>query len=95
MPIALNMRALPQLLAGEFAAAASLITQLESVTEATGSSIAPYASLTLAALRGRETEADRLIEAGMKEAQRRAVGSWLTFAQWATAILHNSLGRYE
>jgi DNA-binding CsgD family transcriptional regulator len=95
MPIALNMRALPLLLAGEFAAATSLITQLESVTEATGSSIAPYAALMLAAFRGRETEAARLIEAGMKEAERRAVGSWLTFAQWATAVLHNSLGRYE
>jgi hypothetical protein len=47
MPIALNIRALPHLLAGEFAAAASLITQLESVTEAIGSSIAPYASLAL------------------------------------------------
>jgi len=70
MPIALNIRALPQLLAGEFAAAASLITQLEAVTEAAGSSLAPYAALLLAALRGRETEADRLIEAGMKEAER-------------------------
>ncbi|HJY73651.1 MAG TPA: AAA family ATPase, partial [Streptosporangiaceae bacterium] len=60
MPIALNICALPQLLAGEFAAATSLITQLESVTEATGSSIAPYAALMLAALRGRETEAARL-----------------------------------
>jgi DNA-binding CsgD family transcriptional regulator len=95
MPIALNMRALPQLLAGEFAAAASLITQLDSVTEATGSSIAPYASLMLAALRGREAETARLIEAGMKEAERHAVGSWLTFAQWATAVLHNGLCRYE
>jgi DNA-binding CsgD family transcriptional regulator len=95
MPIVLNIRALPQLLAGEFAAAASLITQLESVTEATGSSIAPYASLVLAALRGRETEAARLIEAGLKQTERRAAGSWLTFAQWATAVLHNGLGRYE
>jgi DNA-binding CsgD family transcriptional regulator len=86
---------LPHLFAGEFAAAASLITQLESVTEATGSSIAPYASLTLAALRGGEAEAARLIEDGMKQAERRAVGSWLTFAQWATAVLHNGLGRYE
>jgi DNA-binding CsgD family transcriptional regulator len=95
MPIALNIRALPHLFAGEFAAATSLITQLESVTEATGSSIAPYASLMLAALRGWETEAARLIEAGMKEAERRGQGAWLTFAQWATAVLHNSLGRYE
>ena len=96
MPIALNMRALPHLLAGEFPAAASLITQLESVTEATGTSIAPYASLMLAALRGRETEAARLIEDdGMKEAERRGQAAWVTFAQWATAVLHNSLGRYE
>jgi DNA-binding CsgD family transcriptional regulator len=95
MPIALNVRALPLVLAGEFAAAASLITQLESVIEATGSSIAPYASLMLAAFRGRETEATRLIEDGMKQAERRAVGSWLTFTQWSTAVLHNGLGRYE
>jgi DNA-binding CsgD family transcriptional regulator len=95
MPIALNIRALPYLFAGEFAAAASLITQLESVTEATGSSIAPYASLMLAALRGRETEAAELIEAGMREAERGEQGAWLTWAQWATAVLHNSLGRYE
>jgi hypothetical protein len=86
---------LPHLFAGEFAAAASLITQLESVTEATGSSIAPYAPLVLAALRGWETEAARLIEAGMKEAERGEQGAWLTWALWATAVLHNSLGRYE
>jgi DNA-binding CsgD family transcriptional regulator len=95
MPIALNIRALPHLFAGEFAAAASLITQLESVTEAIGSSIAPYASLMLAVLRGRETEAARLIEAGMKEAEPGEQGAWLTWAQWATAVLDNSLGRYE
>ncbi len=95
MPIALNLRALPHLFAGEFAAATSLITQLESVTEATGSSLAPYASVMLAALRGWETEVARLIEDGTKLAERRAVGSWLTFAQWATAVLHNGLGRYD
>src|SRR5580693_4471073 len=94
MPIALNIRALPHLFAGEFAAAASLITQLESVTEAIGSSIAPYASLMLAVLRGRETEATRLIEAGIKEAEPGEQGAWLTWAQWATAVLDNSLGRY-
>ena len=95
LPLALNVRALPQLLAGEFAAAASLVAQVDAVTEATGSSIAPYAALMLAALRGRETEAARLIEAGLKEAERSGQATWPTFAQWATAVLHNSLGRYE
>jgi len=31
----------------------------------------------------------------MKEAKRRGQADWLTFAQWATAVLYNSLGRYE
>jgi DNA-binding CsgD family transcriptional regulator len=65
------------------------------MTEATGTSIPPYASLTLAVLRGREAEAARLTEDGIRESERRAVGSWLTFAQWATAVLHNGLGRYD
>jgi DNA-binding CsgD family transcriptional regulator len=95
LPLAFETRTWPYVLAGEFTEAASLVAQVEAVTEATGSSIAPYASLMLAALRGRETEAAELIEAGMKEAERRREGEWLTFAQWATAVLHNGLGRYE
>ena len=42
LPIAFNMRATAHLYAGEFAEAASMVAQAESVTEATGSSIAPY-----------------------------------------------------
>jgi DNA-binding CsgD family transcriptional regulator len=95
LPLAFEARTWPHVLAGEFAEAASLVGQVEAVTEATGSSGAPYVALMLAALRGRETEAAELIEAGMKEAERRREGEWLTFAQWATAVLHNSLGRYE
>jgi hypothetical protein len=37
--------------------AASLVGEVESVTEATGSSVVPYAMLALAALRGRAAEA--------------------------------------
>ena len=42
LPIALSTRSAVHLFAGEFAAAASLVAEVESVTEATGSSIAPY-----------------------------------------------------
>src|SRR6266852_5793670 len=59
------------LFAGEFDVAASLVAQVESVTEATGSSIAPYAALGLAACRGQEVKALELIEAATKDAQRR------------------------
>jgi hypothetical protein len=88
-------RSRPHVLAGEFAEAASLVAQVEAASEATGSTGAPYAALMLAALRGQEIEAAELIEAGLKEAERRREGEWLTFAQWATAVLYNSLGRYE
>ncbi len=95
LPLAFNTRVGVHLFAGEFDAAASLVAELESVTEATGSSIAPYAALGLAALRGGEAEALELIEAATKDAERRGESGGLTFVRWATAVLGNSLGQYE
>jgi len=95
LPIAFNTRVGVHLFAGEFDVAASLVAEGESVTEATGSSIAPYAALGLAALRGREAEALELIEAATKDAERRGEGGGLSFVRWATAVLGNGLGRYE
>ncbi len=95
LPIAFNTRVGVHLFAGEFDVAASLVAEVESVSEATGSSIAPYAALELAALRGREAEALELIEAATKDAERRGEGGGLSFVRWATAVLGNGLGRYE
>jgi len=95
LPSAFNTRVGVHLFAGEFDVAASLVAEVESVTEATGSSIAPYAALGLAALRGREAEALELIEAATKDAERRGEGGGLSFVRWATAVLCNGLGRYE
>ena len=83
------------LFAGEFAAAAALIEEAEAVTEATGSHLAPYGAVLLAACQGREAEASELIEASMKEVVRRGEGMGLTVIQWASAVLYNGLGRYE
>ncbi len=94
LPIAFNTRAGVHLFAGEFSEAASMVAEAESVTEATGSSIAPYGALALAALRGREADASELIEAGTKDVERRGEGEGLSFVQWATAVLCNGLGRY-
>jgi len=88
-------RAGVHLFAGDFTQAASLAAEAESVTEAMGSSIAPYGALAVAAFRGREAEAAVLIEAGTKDAERRGEGEGLSFAQWAIAVLLNGLGRYE
>src|SRR5712692_7568178 len=95
LPIAFNTRAGVHLFAGQFSEAASMVAEAESVTEATGSSIAPYGALALAALRGREADASELIEAGTKDVERRGEGEGLSFVQWATAVLCNGLGRYE
>jgi len=51
LPFALTTRAGVHLWAGEFTVAASLVAEVESVTEATGSSFSPYGDLALAAFR--------------------------------------------
>src|SRR5580698_4198336 len=95
LPIAFNMRSTAHLYAGEFAPAASLVAQAESVTEATGSSIAPYGAVALAAYRGQEAQAAQLIQTATDDAERRGEGRALSFIGWADAALYNSLGRYE
>jgi DNA-binding CsgD family transcriptional regulator len=94
-PIAFNTRAGVHLFAGEFTEAASMVAQAESVTEATGSSIAPYGALALAVFRGREAQAAQLIQTATDDVGRRGEGGALSFVQWAAAVLCNSLGRYE
>jgi len=95
LPPALTMRAFPHLFAGEFTTADSMAAQVESVSQATGISIARYAALGLAVFRGREAEAAELIATVTTGAERRGEGAWLPFVGWATAVLGNSLGQYE
>src|SRR5215469_578572 len=95
LPPAFTMRAMPHLFAGEFTAATSMVAQVESVSQATGISIARYAALALAVFRGREAEAAELITTVTTDVRSRGEGAWLPFVRWATAVLCNSLGRYE
>ena len=95
LPLAFNVRAGVHAFAGEFTEAASMVAQAESVTEATGSSIAPYGALALAVFAGGEAQAAHLIRTATDDAERRGEGAALSFVQWATAVLCNSLGRYE
>jgi DNA-binding CsgD family transcriptional regulator len=94
LPPALSMRAYLLLFAGDLGAAASLIDEIQAVTEATGSSRAPYAALALAALRGRQAEASALIDATVRDVARRGEGLGLAVAERARAVLHNGLGNY-
>src|SRR5439155_12931631 len=80
---------------GNFASAGSVIAEAETVTEATGTRIAPYGAMLLAAFRGREAEAVSLIEATIRDATAGGEGLGVQYARWASAILDNGLGRYD
>ena len=95
LPLALTTRTGEHLFAGQLAMASSLVDELVAVNEATGASLGPIAALTLAAFQGHEAEAAPLIETATNELARRGEGQGLTFIHWATAVLHNGLGRYE
>lgn len=84
-----------QVLAGELGAAARLIDEDRLIAEATGHSPVTYAALMLAAWQGREREASELIQATVQEATGRGTGRLAGMAGWASAVLDNSLGRYD
>ena len=58
-------------------------------------SVMRYAALALAVFRGREAETAELTASATTDAKRRGEGAWLPFVRWVTAVLCNSLGRYE
>ena len=80
---------------GDFGTAASLIAEADAVTEATGTRVAPYCALLLAAFRGREVEATTLIESTITEATAGGQGTAVQYARWARSVVLNALGRYE
>jgi DNA-binding CsgD family transcriptional regulator len=95
LPLALLARAYVLLFAGDLTAAASLTDELEAVKEATGSGLAPYSVLGLAALRGDEAGASAAVDATIQEVTARGEGIGIIFAEWASTVLNNGLGRYD
>jgi DNA-binding CsgD family transcriptional regulator len=95
LPMALNSLAAALLWPGDFAAAAALIAEAETLTEATGSQLPPYSALAVAAWQGSEGEAMALIAANLDGVMRRGEGMGLANMKWATAALDNGLSRYE
>jgi len=95
LPVNLIPLALSAIFRGDFAAAASLIAEGDAVCEVTGSRLAPYAAMFLAAMRGNQAELTSLTEATIAAAEAEGQGAAVTCAHWAAAILHNGLGRYR
>ena len=94
LPVDLSSLAHDDMWRGDFEAADSLIAEANAVCEATGSRIAPFAAMFLAALRGNQAEVAPLIEATLAAAEAGGQGGAATQAHWVAAILHNGLGRY-
>ena len=94
LPVNLIPLALSAIFRGDFATAASLIAEGDAVCEVTGSRLAPYAAMFLAAMRGNQAELTSLTEATIAAAEAGGQGAAMTCAHWAAAILHNGLGRY-
>ena len=80
---------------GDFAGAASIAAEAESVTTAIGSRFPPTIALRLLALRGNERDAAALIASTLDEAGGGGQGMAATNASWAGAVLYNGLGRYD
>jgi DNA-binding CsgD family transcriptional regulator len=94
LPLALSSRAVMHLFAGELNAAETLVREVQTVTEATGSSLSPYGAIGLAAFRADRHALSELTEATTKDATTRGEGIGLTVAEWTNAVLNNGLGRY-
>lgn len=95
LPVALNTRGGTHLFSGRFAEAEMLAAEARALQEATGGSTTPYVALGLAAFRGREAETKSMIATIARDAERRGEGAALVFVQWASAVVDNSLGRYD
>ena len=95
LPSMLHVLGLARAWMGDFAGAGSAHAEAESVAAATGNHMAPYTLLRLRALQGREVEAAALIASAIEHAETQGQGLSATYAHWASAVLGNSLSRYD
>jgi DNA-binding CsgD family transcriptional regulator len=95
LPIDLTAFAILAAWRGDFTSAASAITEGEGVTEATGTHMAPFSAMLLAALQGRKAEARSLIDLAIEGATAAGQGIGVQFAQWVASILFNGTADYE
>jgi DNA-binding CsgD family transcriptional regulator len=95
LQFALIFLARTHLLAGELPAVARLFEEDRLIAEATGNPPVAYTAMTLAAWRGQETYAAELIEAIGREGTARDSGTLINFADYASAVLYNGLGRHD
>lgn len=94
LPLHLSALGLATAWNGDLASAATKVAEAEGVAAAVGSRAAPWASMRLLALQGREAEASAVSTSTLELASAGAQGI-ATYAYWSGAVLYNGLARYE
>ncbi|WP_239154385.1 AAA family ATPase [Amycolatopsis sp. FDAARGOS 1241] len=95
LPFALQARVSAHVFAGELTEAEAVLTESETLTEATGSQLVPYDGLALAAWQGREAKFHELSEPIATATAARGGGLGVSATAWMSVLLYNGLGRYE
>ena len=95
LAVSVNVMTQAVVLGGALGRAELLVAEADSVTEATGTRVAPYGALVLAGHQGREGEATRLIDATIEAFTAGGQGTAVQYARWSRSLLLNGLGRYD
>jgi DNA-binding CsgD family transcriptional regulator len=95
LQFAVNVLAANEMLAGQLADAAALIEEDRMVSDITGNPAVGYAATLLAALRGAEESATKVIMAVRHDAWDLGQGRIVTFTDYASSVLNNGLGRHD
>jgi DNA-binding CsgD family transcriptional regulator len=95
LPYALDYLAEYHIQAGDLRVAAGVLTEREGLEMGLKADTLPYVPLLLAVWRGQASTALELIEEMHRGAHARGEGCAITVAEYAAAILYNSLGQYE
>lgn len=95
LPVALGSRIPIELFSGRLASAAALVAEMAAVRQVTGSRLAAYGAVAVAAFRGDEEETAELAEKTQTDVRQRGEGLGITATEWARAVLFNGHGRYD
>jgi DNA-binding CsgD family transcriptional regulator len=96
LPVFLHHLAHVRCFEGDLGGASALLEEADSIAFATGTEPLVWGKLSLAGFRGIEAQASALLEATVPPTIARSdEGVVLTFAEHASAVLYNGLGRYD
>jgi DNA-binding CsgD family transcriptional regulator len=95
LPEALEIHGAIQVHAGEFVTAEAMLVEAATLATATGSAPVRDAMLLLVAWSEESEQALARIEGVVDDAMSTGEETAITYAEYAAAVLHNSLGQYE